>query len=192
VSRILFYDTETTGTDFKRHSIIQIAGILEIDGVEVDRFTFNVRPHEKAAIEDAALTANGHKREDLPGYPEMKTVLKGIKYFLGKYVDPFDKTDKLHLAGYNNRGFDDNFFRMFFTLCGDNFFGAYFWPDTIDVLSLASHHLIEARDTMPSFKLHRVAKTLGVEVDDSLLHTALCDVELTIAIYKKVAPTSLY
>ena len=39
---------------------------------------------------------------------------------------------------------------------------------------------------MPSFKQQRVAKELGVQVDDSRLHDALYDVNLTREIYRIV------
>ena len=39
---------------------------------------------------------------------------------------------------------------------------------------------------MPSFKLRRVALYLGIKVDDSKLHDALYDCELTFEIYKIV------
>jgi DNA polymerase-3 subunit epsilon len=40
---------------------------------------------------------------------------------------------------------------------------------------------------MPSFKLSRVAKTLGIEVDEDRLHDADYDVYLTREIYKTVS-----
>lgn len=190
--KTLFYDVETTGTNYMKHSIIELAGIIEIDGVERERFEWKVRPHPKAVIEEPALKANGHKREDLDTYPPMEDVHAKLKKQVCKYIDPYDRKDKFHLIGYNNRGFDDNFLRMLFTLCGDNFFGSLFWADSIDVMSSASHHLMHVRHTMPSFKLHRVAKTLGIPVDDSKLHQALYDIELTREVYRKVCPESMF
>ena len=192
MAKLMFYDVETTGTNYMKHSIIEIGAIIEIDDVEMERFEFKVRPHHKAAIDNSALAANGHNLEDLSSYPNMMSVHKRVKKILERYVNPFDTKDKFHLVGYNNRGFDDNFYRMMFSLCEDKFFGAYFWSDTIDVLSLASHFLMELRSGMPSFKLHRVAKTLGIKVDDSKLHEALYDVEITKEIYRKISPPSLY
>lgn len=191
MAKLIFYDTETTGTNYMKHSIIELSGIVEIDGKVMEIFDYKVRPHEKAKIEPAALKSNGHKFEDLPHYPQMPMVHQLFRDLLLKYVDQYDRKDKIHLVGYNNRGFDDNFLRMFFNLCGDNFFGSYFWADTIDVMVLAARHLIDKRPEMPSFKLHRVAKTLGVPVDDNRLHEALYDSELTRGIYHILGTESI-
>jgi len=191
MAKLLFYDTETTGTNYMKHSIIELSGIIEIDGEIKETFEYVVRPHAKAAIEPAALKTNGHKFEDLPTYPEMPRVHQLLTEALSKYVDKYDKKDKFHLVGFNNRGFDDNFLRMFFNLCNDDFFGAYFWADTIDAMVLASKYLVDVRHEMPSFKLHRVAKTLGIAVDDSKLHEALYDSVLAREIYYAIETESL-
>src|SRR5690606_11562747 len=107
---------------------------------------------------------------------------------LGRYVDKFRKQDKLHLVGYNNRGFDDPFLRAWFVQNGDNYFGSWFWSDSIDVLVLASEYLRASRHTMENFKLMTVAKELGIEFDESKLHDALYDVKITRALYNRVSP----
>ena len=191
MAKLIFYDTETTGTNYMKHSIIELSGIVEIDGKVRETFDLKVRPHDRAVVEPAALQANGHRIEDLPSYPPMEESHGDFIRMVNRYVDKYDKQDKFFLVGYNNRGFDDNFLRMLFTLCGDKFFGAYFWPDTIDVMVLASRHLMGVRHTMPSFKLHRVAKTLGIDVDDSRLHEALYDSTLTREIYYSIYTESL-
>lgn len=183
MAKLIFYDTETTGTNYMKHSIIQLSGIIELDGQVVDTFNYGIKPHPKARIEDAALKANGHTREQIDRFPPMDKVLRILETRLSKYVNKFDKKDKYFLVGYNNLGFDDNFFRMLFTLCGNNFFGSWFWADSIDVRSLAADYLMDVRPEMMSFKLHRVAKTLGIEVDDSRLHDGVYDAELTREIY---------
>lgn len=183
MARILFYDVETTGLDKNKHSIIQLSAILDQDGEEIDRLDLEIQPHPKALIEESALQANGHRREDFPNYLEFKEAFRIFKTFLKTYVDPYDRKDKIHLAGFRNASFDDGFLRKYFELCSDKSFGSFFWSDSIDVSSKASDHLKEVRETMPSFKLHRVAKTLGMEVDDDNLHDSMYDTELTRGVY---------
>ena len=182
----LFYDTETTGTNYKTHSIHQLAGIIEVNG-KIDKvFNLNMRPHPKAKIEPEALKVAGVTKEQIMAYPAFDVMFKQFKVILGNYVDPYNPKDKIHLIGFNNRGFDDFFLRVWFELNGDQFIGSWFWNDTLDVLVLASQYLLERRADMPSFKLKRVATELGVSVDESRLHEAGYDVYLTRECYKIV------
>lgn len=182
----MFYDLETTGTDVRKHSIHQIAGLIEVNGVVREKFNIYSRPHPKALFEEGALKACGKTKEELLSYQDMKQAHKEFKAILGKYIDPFDKKSKAWAVGFNNRYFDDVFLHAWFKQNGDEFIGSLLWVDTLDTMVLASQYLIERRHTMPSFKLHRVAKTLGLIVDDSKLHDASYDVTLTRQIYRIV------
>lgn len=183
---ILFYDTETTGVDWKKNSIIQLSGVLDKNGEVLEEFDFKVRPHPKAKIEESALQANGHDKFHIMLYPDMREVLQDLITLLKKYIDPYDPKNKIHLCGFRNSGFDDNFLRMFFVLCNNKSFGSYFWSDSIDVSCMASDYLREIRHTMPSFKLHRVARTLGLKVDKDKLHNSMYDTRLTRAVYYRI------
>lgn len=85
--------------------------------------------------------------------------------------------------GYKLAGFDNQFLRGFFLQNGDNYFGSWFWSNSIDVMVLASAYLADRRAEMENFKLSTVAKFLGVSVSDDSLHNALYDIELTRAVY---------
>lgn len=188
MDKLFFYDVETTGLDYKKNSIIQLSAIIEIGGVVKRKLDYNVKPHPKAIISDQALRANGHAREQLEFYTPMDEVLDSLKSEMREWVDPYDKKDKFHLIGYNNRRFDDQFLRMLFELCGDTMFGSWYYADSWDVLVFASRILKDRRSEMPSFKLHRVAKTLGIAVDDARLHDSMYDVELTRMVYYRLFP----
>ena len=182
----IFYDVETTGTNPKQHSIHQLSGRVEVDGEIVEEFDFKVRPHPKAVIEKEAMTVCNKTSEQIMLYPEMGKVHKLFLSMLSKYVDKFEKTSKIHLIGFNNRGFDDEFLRMFFLLNDDKYFGSWFWSDTIDVICLASEYLQDRRSGMPSFKLKRVALELGLAVESDELHDAMYDARTTRDIYRIV------
>lgn len=183
MSKLFFYDLETTGTNPGRHGIHQISGEIVIDGKTVETFDFKVQPNPKAQIEDAALAVGGVTREQIMAYPPMGQVYTQLVAMLSKYVDKFDKTDKFHLVGYNNRGFDDNFFRGFFLQNGDNYFGSWFWADSIDVLVLASTFLADRRADLPNFKLATVADFLGIDTTAGKLHDASFDIYVTKAVF---------
>ena len=182
----IFYDVETTGLNPKLHSVHQLAGIVEVDGSLVEEFNYKVRPHPKAEITKEAMSACNKSEEEILGYPEMSTVHKRFVKMLGKYVSKYDAKQKIHLVGFNNRCFDDLFLRAFFELNGDKFMGSWFWTDSLDVICLASEYLQHRRSEMPSFKLKRVAKEIGLVVDQQGLHDALFDARLTRDIYRIV------
>lgn len=182
----IFYDVETTGDNPSKHSLHQVAGLIEVDGEVAEEFNIYSRPHPKAILDPAALLVCGVTPEDLKRYPDMVEAQKKFVDLISKYVDRFDRKDKAFLVGYNNREFDDRFLRMWFTLCGGNYFGSWFWSDTRDVMVLASEYLENRRTSMPNFKLSTVAKTIGLEITEDKLHNATYDAKLTRDIYRIV------
>ena len=184
--KLLFFDLETTGFYWWRHSIHQIGIMVEIDGVVVEKIDIKLRPFPGAPIEQEALDACGVTLEQIMGYQSQEAGFKQFREVLRKYVDRYDKTDKFYLVGYNNGKFDNEFLVRLFERNKDTMFYSYFWGNYLDVVVLASQLLIDERVDMPSFKLHRVARTLGIEVDEEKLHDALYDVELTRELYNRI------
>ena len=76
---------------------------------------------------------------------------------LSKYVDKYNKDDKFFLVGYNNASFDNSFLKAFFVQNGDSFFYSWFWVNSIDVMVLATQHLMMKRHLMKDFKQERFA-----------------------------------
>lgn len=184
--KIVFFDLETTGTLVNKHSIHQISGEIVVDGETKEVFNFYVQPHPKAEILQEALDVAGVTKEQILGYPPMNEVYEEFVAMLGKYVDKYDKKDKFFLAGYNNAAFDNQFLRAWFIQNGDKYFGSWFWSNSLDVMVLATPYLADLRHEMENFKQGTVAKTLGIEVDENLLHDALYDIHICKAIYDKV------
>lgn len=182
----IFYDVETTGTKSNKHSIHQLSGIVEVDGVISEEFNYKARPHPKAEITKEAMSVCGKTEKEILAYPEMGIVFAAFTNLLKKYVNPYEKTSKAWLIGFNNRSFDDLFLRMFFELNKNPYYNSWFWSDSIDVLCLASEYLMDRRTSMPSFKLKRVALELGLSVDENELHDALFDARITRDIYRIV------
>lgn len=182
----VFYDLETTGTNQLTCAIHQIAGFVEIDEEIVETFNIKMRPFEGAEIQQGALDTCGKTAEELMAYPDHREGYRKFISILQKYINRFDTKDKAFLVGYNNRGFDDAFLRLFFERCGDKFFGSWFWPDSMDVLVLACEYLQTRRTGMPCFKQWAVAQTLGIPYDKDKLHDAVEDVRITRQIYRIV------
>jgi DNA polymerase-3 subunit epsilon len=184
--KLLFYDIETTGVRFWKNGIHQLSGAIVIDGEIKKTFDFRVRPNEKAIIEQEALNVAGVSKEQILAYPPMNEIYAKFVKMLGDYVDKFDRNDKFYLAGYNNAPFDNQFLRAWFVQNGDQYFGSWFWSNSIDVMVLATQYLLERRASMENFKLSTVAKECGVDVEAESLHDALYDITLTMKVYEKV------
>lgn len=182
--KLLYLDLETTGLDPKENGIIQISGIIEIDGCEKEIFDFRVQPFPGQIVTTEALEINNLAMEELKGYPKPKEVHKQFSDLLCTYINRYDKEDKFFLVGYNTAGFDDEFLRAFYKNAGDQYYGSMIWWPSIDVAILAMNVIKENRHKFPNFKLATVAKILGIEVDETRLHDALYDIHLTRDLYR--------
>lgn len=152
MSKLLFFDLETTGVKFWRNGIHQIGGIVDIDGQEVERFDIRLAPNPAATIEQEALDVAGVTLEQVQSYQPMEEGYRQLVGILSKYVNKFDKRDKMYLVGYNNAGFDNNFLRALFTQCGDKYFGSWFYPNCMDVYVMVTPFLMGVRNDMENFK----------------------------------------
>ncbi len=182
----IYYDLETTGVDPRKNGIHQMSFLIEQDNELVRELNMKVRPRDNAIYEPEALKIGGVTEEAVREYPDMKRVYNKLILILAEYMDRYDRKDKAYLVGFNNRSFDDIFFRRFFEDNGDTYFGSWFWTDSLDVMVLASQYLIDRRTSMSSFKLKRVATELGLDVEEEKLHDAFYDVQLTRQIYRIV------
>lgn len=189
MSKLFFFDLETTGVKHWKNGIHQISAIVEIDGVEKDRIDLKIQPNPACIIEDQALKIADVTREDLAGYMPFKEGYKALTKVLSKYVNKFDKNDKFTLVGFNNSSFDNPFLRAFFVQNDDKYFGSWFRFDSADVVVLASRALVDKRASMPNFKLMTVARAFDLDVEDEKLHDALYDVHLTREIFNKIEVT---
>ena len=184
--KLLFFDLETTGIKYWKNGIHQISGEIVIDGETKETFNYNVCPNPQCEVDETALQVCGVTREQIFAYPDMHEVYLDFVNMLSKYVDKYNKDDKFFLVGYNNASFDNSFLKAFFVQNGDSFFYSWFWVNSIDVMVLATQHLMMKRHLMKDFKQETVARTLGIELDSSRLHDAAYDIWLTRQIYEAV------
>lgn len=183
----LFFDLETTGLDYRVNAIHQLSGCIEIDGTVVEEFNLKMQPYEGAIIEPKALKVSNVTMDILSTYEPSEAVFAKFMAMIGRYVNRYKNTDKMFLVGYNNVSFDNPFLRKWYEIHQkDDFFGSFFWSNSLDVMVLASEYLLEKRVVMDNFKLITVARTVGIEIDESKLHDAQYDIELTRTIYKIV------
>lgn len=191
--KLCFIDLETTGTDPIVNGVHWISGkIFDVteDGllfpssqlIEIDKFDLRVRPFAADVVSGDAIEVSKTTFTQLEEFLEPGAVKQTLEMIFAKHVDKFDKFDKMFFVGYNAR-FDCDFMREFWRKTGDKYFGSWFWFPPIDVMNMAVLQLINKRCSMPDFKLGTVAETLGVKLDKKQLHSALVDIDLTIALY---------
>lgn len=189
--KYLFFDLETTGFGFDKCAIIQLGGIMvdvddDFNMKPIDAINLKMCPAYGKMIDQRSLEINGYTIDDLKGFPSQEDSFNKFIKFLDKHVDRYNPVDKAHLVGYNSLHFDQDFLRQWFIDNGNKFYGAYFWSDSIDVLSEASRYLTNYRPAMLNFKLGTVAKTIGIETSEESLHDGLYDVKITFKIFNKI------
>jgi DNA polymerase III subunit epsilon len=182
--KLLFIDTETTGLFAPGAGLVQVAGIVEIDGEEVEQFNLWCRPFPGDLLNKEALQIIGKTRDELVALPDPADTFREFLDVLDRHIDRFDKNDKYFLVAYN-APFDADHLRAWFKKCGENFFGAYFWTPPLCVMNLAGVALRPARETLPNFKLATVAEAMGVTADGDL-HDAMTDVRLSAGIWRRL------
>jgi len=175
--KILWFDTETTGLDPKKHSIIQFAAIIEEGGQVKDEINIKFAPIKGTEIDKCALELTGTTREELDARPSAVDAYYQILRFLNTYCNQFDWKDKYYPAGYNVQ-FDLEFLQALFMKCGGSRYGIGLfinWRrlDPLPVLYLMDY---SNKISLPNYKLGTVCEHFGIEIN---AHDALSDVRAT-------------
>lgn len=176
-TRIIVFDVETTGLDSVEQDIIQLAGVLKIDGKVYETFNFFCQPFRYDTIQVKALEVNKTTVEQLRTYPTPQAACNAFCDILDKYV--FGYKTKFTLVG-QNIGFDIGFVKQFFVKNGkEALYEKYFTRQSLDLISVTM--FLRMFGKLPSednFKLTTIAKSLGINTDNA--HDALADVNLVI------------
>lgn len=184
--KLLFFDVETTGLDPRVHGIHQLAGEIMIDDKVVDKFEYRINPFKGCEVDNEALEISNTSSLDFLKYNKEFQVSFMLSEVLNKHLDHKNKKDKFFLAGWRAPEFDVKFLQAFITrsplLYGN--FTSYFWSNSIDVKTLATQYLMEQRTEIESFSLAPVAKYLGIEVEESKIHSAAYDAYLCRKVYE--------
>lgn len=181
--KIFYLDEETTGTNPVVNDIIQLAGIIEIDGQVIERVNMNCQPFDWEAVEEQALRVNGLSIAKLRTFQEPKEMHSALLKVSGKYVDKYDKTDKFTLAG-QKVGFDADFLKEFFIKCGDQYYGSWFNWRHVDLLSVVRWLRYVGRIELENDRLETIAAHFGITFD---AHDAMADIETTRTLLKMIA-----
>lgn len=181
--KVLYFDTETTGIDHKIHDVVQLSGLIEIDGKVEEEFDLYCQPFDFNSINENALAVNKTTVENLKKYPTPKEMYSTFISILAKYVDKFDRNDKFTPAGYNI-GFDIEFMNSFFKKNGDNYWGSWQNWSGIDVLPIIRYlAYMKAIDPVENYKLETICQCFKIKID---AHNALGDIKATRSLLKEL------
>jgi len=196
MAKFLIFDLETTGLDYIKCAIIQLAGyIIETNENNefkvLNKFDYKIKPHENAIISPEALNIAKVSTEQIMSYKSSSSIFHEFETLLHSYIDIYNKTDKLILVGYNSLHFDQDFLKNWFIINKNKYFFSYFWSNGIDLLSDASKYFIHYRPAFPNFKLNTIAKALDISFNKENLHNGMKDAELTLKIFLKLYNKSI-
>ena len=178
------FDLETTGLDPKKNGIIQIAGIIVIDGVVKHKFDMRCKPFPDQELDPVALQITNTTKEQIETYKDPRVVFKALITILSKYVNRYKKGDKFTVMGYNC-SFDTSFMREFFLRNNDKYYGSWFNSyDVIDVhklfTGLRGTRKFPDLEKLDNMKLETVAKHYNIDIK---AHDALSDIYATEKLY---------
>jgi len=181
----IFLDTETTSPNRFRCGLWQIGGIIEV-GKRQEEFCFECDIFSEDQIDDKAMQMNGLTLEILAQKPDPGEVIIKFQDLLGRYVDKFDKRDKLYFINYGAE-FDSEVLRQWWAKNGDDYYGSWFWHPPIDIMVLAMQSLMcmgnGGRSDVKNFKLQTVLDYYGIGYDANILHTAVYDAQKARELY---------
>jgi DNA polymerase III subunit epsilon len=189
--KLVWVDTESGGLTPGRHALLQVAMIVEIDGKIVGEHDWRMCPPLGREVTDEALAVNGMTRQGLLDLPRPNEVKGEIDFFLSHFVDKYDRSDKLTIAGYNVAAFDIPFLRDYWELCDDKYFGSWFTNYPLDVMQaccILRHYRLLHMDRLGNLKLATVCEDFDVRLDTA--HDALADIRATRELWGKIVDNS--
>lgn len=173
--KILYFDCETTGRSATANDIVQLSGIMEVNGQIVDEFNFRCQPFDYGTVEQEALTVTGLTVEELKSYPSPQEMYTKLVSLFDKHINRYDKNDKFYPAGYNVN-FDLDFLAKFFEKNNNKFFGAYCNWKAIDGLPIIRFMEYCNLLHLPNHKLGTVCEHFSIDIQ---AHDALSDIKAT-------------
>ena len=187
MKKILYIDTETGGVDFQKSALIQLSGIVEIDGVEKEKFNFYVKPFLNSEVTEEALQVQGRTFEELSTdkYVDEKIVYRDFVAILDKYIDKYDKTDKFLVAGFNVN-FDINIIKALFLRNHNSFLYSYIESAAFVLDPMQIVTFLQETQVLPKLvnnKLGTLCEYFDIKFE---AHDSLEDIVATKALIKKI------
>ena len=182
--KVFWLDLETGGLDPQKNPILQLAYVIEIDGVQMKSGKLHSRGFPGAEIQDEALKVNGLRLDEVIDFPPDSDLYETLIKIMSNYVNRYDSKDKFVIGGFNV-AFDVDFLRELFKRQLDKYFGSWFAFQFIDPANIV--RFIQYAGAMEEFarmKLIDLAKHFHVDRPNA--HDALADIRMTIDVVRKM------
>lgn len=185
VQKILWFDTETTGTDTSKHGLIQLAAVLEVDGILVEEIELKIKPFKGQIVTRGAVEIHGFTMERLrtDEFLDPKEAYREWLKFLARHIDKYDRSDKAYVGGQNVH-FDVDFLNAWFSNNHDTYLGSWINWRRLDSLNLAHVCASLGLLDVENFKLGTLCEHFGIPLDDA--HDALADIRASRLVYYNV------
>lgn len=189
IKKAFYFDVETTGLSAYRNDIVQLAGCVEIEGEEVERFNIMMQPTSYENVDDKALQVQNRTLEEIKTFQPAQKAYHEILDIMDRYINKFDKSDKFHVIGYNTR-FDVDFLTQFFKKHHNNFLFSYFGT-ILDPLAIIRFLTATGKCNieMKDHKLETVCNAFGIKID---AHDAFSDILATKELFKMLDREIMY
>lgn len=176
---LLFLDTETTGTDPKKHAVIEIAAQLHKDGTKVAEV--NEQFFDKRS--PVSLQALKYNNTRVEGLYAKKDESIGFMTFVDWVLSL--KMDSLPIIVGHNVSFDVKFLHALFDKYGIDQVTEVLGYKTLDTCVIAQYLIMAGKLTTEGNKttLAAIAKALNIDVTKYTLHCAKDDVALTAEVF---------
>ncbi len=179
MSKVIWIDTETTGLEFEKHGLREVACIVEIDNIVIDEFLLYIDTttyKNEKYISKYVKDAMGITEDKLKEYPSSASQMEVFRKKVEQHIDLEDKNDKFMFAGFNVK-FDSEFIKDWYK---DNGCAKYFYKSfgyqEIDVLGFVRKlKYLELFETENN-QLKTLSNHFDIEID---AHEALSDIQAT-------------
>jgi DNA polymerase-3 subunit epsilon len=184
-NKVFWVDTETSGVNPNKHGIIQLAGLIEIDGQIEDTCNMEIQPNDSLKIDNEALKVNNYTHRQLKTHMDESLAFKNLFKLFNRHVDKYDSDDKLWVGGYNVN-FDIDFLSDFWerNMTGQQYLGSFVNRGMcLDPYNIIPMMVDKGELTQPnSMKLKYVCKKYMDECDYNW-HDAMADVKASRDLY---------
>lgn len=186
MKKLLWLDTETTGLNPKVNGLREVAFIIVINDIEVEKVTLFIDPRsykKDIEINNEALELSGKTVDMFDSYGRSDKSFELLIETLDKHINKEDKEDYFTLAGYNTK-FDNDFLKEWFN---DNGHGEeyknYIHYKMLDVFSLVMPLKHIGLIKTVNDKLQTICNYFSIPIK---AHEAMGDIEATKKLYETI------